>query len=55
MEPPALFMYDTAGLTAHYMRSRVVPRLPAVLKAPAGLPEDPQREARQQWEEEGGN
>ena len=55
MEPPTLFMYDTAGLTAHYARTRIGQWLRATVKAPARQLEDPEREATQRWEEEGGN
>ena len=54
MAPPTLFMYDTAGLNAHYARS-LSPRLPPAVKAPARRPSDMDRAASERWEEEGGN
>ena len=55
MAPPTLFMYDTAGLNAHYALSSIRPRLPKAVKAPALLPKDFDRDASERWEEEGGN
>ena len=55
MAPPTLFLYDTAGLTAYYARSLIGPRLPTAVKALARRSKDLDRDARQRWEEEGGN
>lgn len=55
MAPPTLFMYDTAGLNAHYARSLSAPRLPPAVKAAARRGKDLERDARERWEEEGGN
>ena len=55
MAPPTLFMYDTAGLTAHYALSLIGRRLPPAVKAPARRPKDLERDASDRWEEEGGN
>ena len=55
MAPPTLFMYDTAGLNAHYARPLVGPRLPPPIQAPARRPKNSEREATERWEEEGGN
>ena len=55
MAPPTLFMYDTAGLNAHYARSLSDLRLPPAVKAPARRPRDSERDASERWEEEGGN
>lgn len=55
MAPPTLFMYDTVGLTTHYARSLIGPRLPSAVKAPARRRKDLDRDASQRWEEEGGN
>jgi hypothetical protein len=55
MAPPTLFVYDTAGLTAHFAGSFIGPRLPPAVKPPVHSPKDLDREARQRWEEEGGN
>ena len=55
MAPPTLFMYDTAGLNAHYALSLMSPRQPKAVKAPALLPKDADRAASERWEEEGGN
>jgi|SoiMethySBSTD1v2_1073268.scaffolds.fasta_scaffold76183_2 hypothetical protein len=49
MEPPALFVYDTAGLSAHYAAWPENRRVPGV-KAPFLGPKD-----LEQWEEEGGS
>jgi hypothetical protein len=35
MAPPTLFLYDTAGLNAHYARALVFPRPKAVKPLPA--------------------
>ena len=55
MAPPTLFMYDTVGLTAHYARSLIGPRLPSAVEASVRWRKDLDRDARQRWEEEGGN
>jgi len=55
MAPPTLFMYDTAGLNAHYARSLICPRPPKAVKAPARRAQDLDRDASERWEEEGGN
>jgi hypothetical protein len=52
MAPPTLFMYDTAGLNAHYARSLINPSLHPSVKAPAGR--DLERDASERWEEDGG-
>ena len=54
MAPPTLFMYDTAGLNAHYARSLIGP-LPKAVKVPARRPKDLDCDASERWEEEGGN
>ena len=54
MAPPTLFMYDTAGLNAHYARSLICPP-PKAAKAPAQRPSHLDRDASERWEEEGGN
>jgi hypothetical protein len=54
MAPPTLFMYDTAGLNAHYARSLIVLPLPPAARAPARRPRDLDRDAGERWEEEGG-
>lgn len=53
MAPPTLFMYDTAGLNAHYARS-LSPRPPPAVKAPARRPKELERDASERWDEEGG-
>jgi hypothetical protein len=56
MAPPTLFMYDTAGLNAHYARSLICPRPPKAMNAPARRPRDLEVGASEErWEEEGGN
>ena len=54
MAPPTLFMYDTAGLNAHYALSRIRPWSPPV-KPPLPRPKDLDRDASERWEEEGGS
>jgi len=55
MAPPTLFVYDTAGLNAHYARSLTCPRPPKAVQAPARPANDPDRDSSERWEEEGGN
>lgn len=55
MAPPTLFMYDTAGLNAHYARSLIGLRLTKARKPLPDVPRDLDREASERWEEEGGN
>ena len=54
MAPPTLFMYDTAGLNAHYALSRIRPWSPPV-KPPLPRSKDLDRDASERWEEEGGS
>ena len=50
MEPSPLFVYDPAGISAHYAAARNARRRRPGVKAL-----DLEREARQRWEEEGGS
>jgi len=55
MEPSPLFVYDTAGLSAHYAALRLALRPRAGVNAPARRSKDSERDATQRWEEEGGS
>jgi hypothetical protein len=56
MNPPLpLFPHDTAALAARYMDTLVDWWSPAGVQAPVHRLEDPEHDAQQRWEEEGGN
>jgi len=47
--------YDAAALAARYVDSLIGWWLPAGVKPPVRRPADPERDAEQRWEDEGGS